>query len=444
MELFPLSRNQYFPGKQLVTRDMEAEQRYFNDKRRLLNSLLHGNGIVCGLTVTAVKQSASDSTEDGVSVVVEPGLAIDGSGREIVVPEQVYLRLSDLDGFDADTGQANLAFLCVEYAEIPREPMHSILDNAVSGDNFNRVEETYRFYLTYMETAASGTSSRHTDPETIKAECLSENLESKLDKTRDAKLYLAGIKLIRWGDAYAIDEVTAEPYRQYVMSAALSASVCETALKLMSTLDTGKAAPVAQSGALPSEPLVRQGLLPIDIPARTKRGGIVYSPDIPHGLGIGAVAISVGLATGSGAVYGPAGIFDESGSYEYAVKTDEQSGTFQIGVRVPSPELEERLIFSWIAVRDPIMAVTEVPQPYLVITPGMQRLPTRGTAQFTCRSHGFSRNDVTWSVREPDGGSIDARGFYRAPNTPGVYEITVQSVQRPDIRASGYVVVEGK
>ena len=445
IELFPFSRNLYFPGKQLVTRDMEAEQRYFNDKRRLLNSLLHGTGIVCGLNVTAVKQTSTAGNEDGVSVAVEPGLAIDGSGREIVVPEQVYLRLSDLDGFDADIGQAKYAFLCLEYAEISREPMHSVLDNAVADDHFNRIEESRRFYLTYTEPVIPETESGHIDTETLKTEYYEENLEQRLEKTREIKLYLARIGLIRWGNAYAIDEVETVPFRQYVMSAALSVSICETALKIMHASEPkNTATPISQPENKVSEPLVRQGILPMNIPAKLKRGSVIFSPEVPHGLGVGAVSMSAGIAVGTGTIYGANGIFDEPGGYEYAVKTNEQAGTFKIGIRVSSLEKEERLIFSWLAVRDSMLAVSEAPQPYLLIIPGTLRLPVRGTTQFTCRSYGIAKNDILWSIRETEGGNIDKSGFYRAPNNPGVYEITAQSAERPEIRASGFVVVERK
>ena len=48
---FPLERNRYFYGKMLTARDFETEQRYFNNKRRLLNRTLYGAGVVCGLGV---------------------------------------------------------------------------------------------------------------------------------------------------------------------------------------------------------------------------------------------------------------------------------------------------------------------------------------------------------------------------------------------------------
>ncbi|HYB76585.1 MAG TPA: hypothetical protein VEE85_00160 [Candidatus Bathyarchaeia archaeon] len=70
-------RNRYFYGKLLDVFHFEMEQNYFNDKRRLLNRLISGYGVVCGLNVTL--------GSDGQSVVVSPGVAIDKCGREIIV-----------------------------------------------------------------------------------------------------------------------------------------------------------------------------------------------------------------------------------------------------------------------------------------------------------------------------------------------------------------------
>jgi hypothetical protein len=70
-------RNRYFYGKLLDVFHFEMEQNYFNEKRWLLNRLISGYGVVCGLNVTL--------GSDGNSVVVSPGVAIDKCGREIVV-----------------------------------------------------------------------------------------------------------------------------------------------------------------------------------------------------------------------------------------------------------------------------------------------------------------------------------------------------------------------
>jgi hypothetical protein len=71
-------RPKYFSGQLLTADDFEAEQSYFLGRRRSDNRQLHGWGVVCGLGVTPSGRGG---------VVVEPGLAIDGLGREIVVPD---------------------------------------------------------------------------------------------------------------------------------------------------------------------------------------------------------------------------------------------------------------------------------------------------------------------------------------------------------------------
>jgi hypothetical protein len=71
-------RNNYFYGKLLDVYHLEMEQEYFNSKRWLLNRLVTGPGVLCGLDV--------ELSDDGKSGVVGPGIAIDRCGREIIVP----------------------------------------------------------------------------------------------------------------------------------------------------------------------------------------------------------------------------------------------------------------------------------------------------------------------------------------------------------------------
>jgi hypothetical protein len=72
-------RNSYFYGQLLGVGSLELETDYAIAQRRLLNRLVLGYGVVCGLDVVV--------SDDGRRVQVGPGLAIDGWGREIVVPD---------------------------------------------------------------------------------------------------------------------------------------------------------------------------------------------------------------------------------------------------------------------------------------------------------------------------------------------------------------------
>jgi hypothetical protein len=71
-----LERNNYFHGKLLDVFHLELEQKYFNSKRWLLNRLVSGSGVVCGLDVELTEEQG---------IVVLPGIAIDRCGREIIV-----------------------------------------------------------------------------------------------------------------------------------------------------------------------------------------------------------------------------------------------------------------------------------------------------------------------------------------------------------------------
>lgn len=74
-------RNRYFFGKLLDVVHFELEQDYLNGKRWLLNRLVNGYGVVCGLDVVL-------DPEGTQAVVVCSGVALDRAGREIVVPRK--------------------------------------------------------------------------------------------------------------------------------------------------------------------------------------------------------------------------------------------------------------------------------------------------------------------------------------------------------------------
>jgi hypothetical protein len=69
-------RNNYFYGKRLDVPHFRMEQDYGKEKQWLLNRLSLGKGVLCGLDVTGQYGQ----------VCVAPGVAIDGLGREIIVP----------------------------------------------------------------------------------------------------------------------------------------------------------------------------------------------------------------------------------------------------------------------------------------------------------------------------------------------------------------------
>ena len=109
--LLPPVRNRYFYGKLLDADHLELEQRYFLERERLINRLTLGAGVLCGLGVEA---------GDG-NVVVSPGVAIDGLGREIVVERPVTVDPWAL-GENGHRATADLVVLLLCYHECEAEP----------------------------------------------------------------------------------------------------------------------------------------------------------------------------------------------------------------------------------------------------------------------------------------------------------------------------------
>ncbi|MCR5033552.1 MAG: hypothetical protein K6A92_11920 [Lachnospiraceae bacterium] len=137
-QLYPFERNRYYPGKMLTTADFQAEQDYYINKSRFMNSLMYGAGIVCGLSVVSL---------DDLSILVESGVAIDGTGREIVVDSSVVRKLSAIEGFSELKG--NTATLCVRFKEEPVHTVYSVGHKDSDKDyEYNRISEGYEFFLT--------------------------------------------------------------------------------------------------------------------------------------------------------------------------------------------------------------------------------------------------------------------------------------------------------
>lgn len=134
---FPFERNRYFYGKLLTVRDFEVEQRYHCSKRALLNRLIHGAGVVCGLGVTASDES---------TLMIESGMALDYQGRELVVPETLFRKLQMLEGQESLAGRKD-AYLCLVYDEEDVEPVNATGAEVGTQRQFDLTREGYRLFL---------------------------------------------------------------------------------------------------------------------------------------------------------------------------------------------------------------------------------------------------------------------------------------------------------
>jgi hypothetical protein len=81
-----LERTRYFTRQLITAADLNNEQNYQREKRRMHNRLLHGWGIVCGLNVVAKAESQV--------VTICPGYALSPQGDEIFVPADIKFDLA--------------------------------------------------------------------------------------------------------------------------------------------------------------------------------------------------------------------------------------------------------------------------------------------------------------------------------------------------------------
>jgi hypothetical protein len=134
--LQPPKRNRYFVGKLLGTQDFQVEQSCFLEKDERHARYLHGYGVVCGLRVRP-----TDPPKPW-RVVVEPGLALDPCGREIIVPQPVEYQLRTPD-------RRGPIYLIIEYCEEGTDliPVPGPPDGPQDNHEPSRIAETFRLDL---------------------------------------------------------------------------------------------------------------------------------------------------------------------------------------------------------------------------------------------------------------------------------------------------------
>ena len=142
-QLYPFERNKYYYGMLLSVEDFNSEQKYMNDKRRLVNRLVHGIGVVSGLNVVAI---------DDQTISVESGLAFDNTGREIIVDSPVTKKLSMIKGYETAMSRGSNAYvyLCLEYTEGEKGNSYDI-SSADGAAEHDKIREGYSLYLTSSE-----------------------------------------------------------------------------------------------------------------------------------------------------------------------------------------------------------------------------------------------------------------------------------------------------
>ena len=132
-----VKRVRFFTGKLLDADDLRQEQEYVNQKRYLHNRALHGLGVVSGLTVSLSGGSSAPS------VRVEPGLALDRCGREVLLTSALAVSVA---------GDKSPRYVVIDYCEHETDPAPLVS----GGVAYTRIEEGARVWIAGEDTIGDG------------------------------------------------------------------------------------------------------------------------------------------------------------------------------------------------------------------------------------------------------------------------------------------------
>jgi hypothetical protein len=149
-----IERLNYYEGEFLGAADFEAEQEYHRDMRRRHNLAQHTWGIVSGLDLAQPVNGASNANGAEVDVYLQPGMAVDGFGREIVVLGQAQLTPAMFAAFynPSSNAQPIPIYVWIAYQEQLLNPPSDACSAANTTGAYGRVGETYTLTVTGTAT----------------------------------------------------------------------------------------------------------------------------------------------------------------------------------------------------------------------------------------------------------------------------------------------------
>ncbi len=297
-----------------------------------------------------------------------------------------------------------------------------------------------------------------------------DSLDRRL-RGRDLPVYLAKLELISSSGSMFLASVTNLPFRQSMdKKSGGSSGGLETVTTSVRSLEYWQKPDVKtvyqpSAGSLhfdfgiPApeqyDYAVAHGTVEMTMPGGLRVNSRVYSEEIAHGLGPGAVDVRLSLEfpdeEGETAlVYGNAEVFRNKKSpeavpwAEAAAVVYPQRGTMRIGLWLHDMVEGNRLTVHYFAQKPErdtsrILAQRKIS---LTVTPEFARVSCGGSLQFQGEITGSEDRQIHWSIREENGGAIDRNGIYRAPELPGTYEIIATANVDESLHASAFVIVE--
>ena len=120
-------RPRFFEGMLLTADDFQTQQEYHRNKLRMHNRCFHGSRVACGLEVHLRRNT----------VYIDPGMALDCQGNEIVLTEAVNIPLPS---------RKIRFFLSISYSEIEINPVPVFSSGSdLNAAEVSRIQESFEF-----------------------------------------------------------------------------------------------------------------------------------------------------------------------------------------------------------------------------------------------------------------------------------------------------------
>lgn len=285
------------------------------------------------------------------------------------------------------------------------------------------------------------------------------HFDELLTPREDQEIYLAKFHIVAGQSAFFIEKVVQNPFSQHLPNTQLM-SLLQKLGGHREDHNSERKAQQDSAGEKTEKPQapakkMAQGVENVALGVAPKAGRTYYSHEFIHGLGAGRVRAMVAVETGSQGSKGDNLIFGDGvfGGEEFSLgapacalgaMVNVKKGTLQLGLRLMEKTSQQNIRLRWWAWKDEEENQEKedlVGDVQVSITPNTVDVEPLQQVRFTAMVEGSASQEVTWSVAEKNGGSIDRNGLYTAPATEGVFEIRAQSAKYGQHQASAYVVV---
>lgn len=263
-------------------------------------------------------------------------------------------------------------------------------------------------------------------------------------------IYLAKIYVVRAGNICLIERIEQLPFDQRIMHTEISAAVIQKLVEDVRRLKEAKLLEKKQQNEKKEEKPLRSsyGEILFDI-TRMRPGEVLYSDEIVHGLGFGPVTIELGYEvehesdSDARILFGDASMFQGQNGFlaSLGARLMPAEGTFEVGLKVLKNDGAKQVRVHWTALRNEVRRPQPVKKKRIFIQPDNPNVFVGDSMVFTAAFEGFTDERLKWKVKDRDGGVIDKNGKYTAPETEGIYQISVSSVAYPEVQASTFVIV---